>query len=112
MGQKSHFTRYCLLILCLCISNLIFVRITVRKLGDGFAEFQCTLTLSVELTLNKAVTYRYLVHSVRDGTPVDHSDGPFEFLTHDGVPACRCMMIEDIVSEGTCNVQYYIEYIF
>ena len=106
MGQRSGFTRYCLLVLCLFISNLIFVCINARKLGDGFAEFQCTLTLSVELTLNKAVTYRYLVHSGRDGTPVDHSDAPFEFLTHDGVPACRCMMIEDIGFEGTCDVQY------
>ena len=59
----------------------------------------------VELMLNKTITYRYVIHSHRDGTPVDPSDAPFEFLSCDGVPACRCVMVEDFTAEGMLSVR-------
>ena len=75
-----------------------------RKLDDGFAEFQCTLQFPLELALNKAIIYRYLIHNGRSDTSVDVNDAPFEFLSYDGVPACRCMMIEKYISKGLCTM--------
>jgi hypothetical protein len=70
-----------------------------RKLHSGLAEFQCTLQLPMEL-VNEVVSYRYVI---RDGSieiSVDVNDIPFEFLSHEERPACRCMMIEGYYSKG------------
>lgn len=71
-----------------------------RKLHSGLAEFQCTLQLPMEL-VNEAVTYRYVICDGSAESSVDMSDIPFEFLSHEEQPACRCTMIEGLYSKGT-----------
>ena len=74
---------------------MMFYLIASRRFDDGLAEFQCTLQLPVDLIVNKCVTYRYVIYSHQDGTSVDQSDAPYEYLSWDGVKVCRCMVIED-----------------
>ena len=71
-----------------------------RKLQSGLAEFQCTLQLPMEL-VNEAVAYRYVIRDGSAESSVDMSDIPFEFLSHEEQPACRCTMIEGFYSKGT-----------
>ena len=70
-----------------------------RKLDSGLAEFQCTLQLPKEL-VNEAITYRYVICDGSTDSSVDVSDIPFEFLSHEEQPACRCMIIEGFCSKG------------
>lgn len=51
--------------------------------------------------VNKAITYRYVIRDESTDSSVDVSDVPFEFLSHEEQPACRCMMIEEFCSKGT-----------
>ena len=51
--------------------------------------------------VNEAVAYRYVIRDGSAESSVDMSDIPFEFLSHEEQPACRCMMIEGFYSKGT-----------
>ena len=50
--------------------------------------------------VNEAITYRYVIRDGSTDSSVDMSDIPFEFLSHEEQPACRCMMIEGYDSKG------------
>lgn len=50
--------------------------------------------------MNEAVTYRYVICDGSTDSSVDTSDIPFEFLSHEEQPSCRCTMIEEIFSKG------------
>lgn len=59
--------------------------------------------------MNEAIVYRYVICDQSTDSSVDMSDIPFEFLSHEEQPACRCMMIEGVYSKGIINIFMSVE---
>lgn len=59
--------------------------------------------------MNEAIIYRYVISDQSTDSSVDMSDIPFEFLSHEEQPACRCMMIEGVYSKGIINIFMFVE---